>query len=95
MPKRLKFKAPVDQVAAGDIHNHAHCTHGEPPDDPALSLQCPQCRRLTWRYSDRCIHCGLNTAPLSLLRWWVHLARWWRGRRRPAAKLSATDWGML
>jgi hypothetical protein len=95
MPKRLKFTAPVDQVAANDIHNHNHYAPNEPPDDPEVSLECPQCKRLTWRYSEHCIHCGLATGPLSTRRWWLRLVLWWRSRRRPPPKLSTTDWGML
>lgn len=95
MPKRLKFTAPVDQVAANDIHNHHHCAPSEPPDEPELSMQCPQCERLTWRYTASCMHCGLPTGALSPRRWWVHLVQRWRSRRRPPGKLSTTDWGML
>lgn len=61
MPKH-EFNAPVEQFAANDIHNHHthHWAETQPPDEPAMSLQCPQCQRLTWRYSRHCIHCQLD-----------------------------------
>jgi hypothetical protein len=41
---------------------HHHHVHDVPqvPADPAMSRQCPQCQRLTWRYTQVCIHCQLD-----------------------------------
>lgn len=55
-----QFQGPVEQVAANDIHNHHHWSEPRPPDDPEVSTQCPQCQRLSWRYSQHCIHCRLD-----------------------------------
>lgn len=55
-----QFHGPVEQVAANDIHNHHHWPEAQPPDDPEVSTQCPQCHRLSWRYSRHCIHCRLD-----------------------------------
>ena len=62
--QQQEFNAPVEQFAANDIHNHHthHWGESQPPDDPDMSLQCPQCQRLTWRYSRHCIHCQLDLA---------------------------------
>ena len=50
----------MGQVAAHDIHNHNHLMQlEEPPDDPRVAFQCPQCARLTWRFSRQCMHCRL------------------------------------
>lgn len=54
---RQDFHAPVDQVA-GTIHNHWGLTL--PPDDPEVSVDCPQCGQATWRYSQHCVHCRLD-----------------------------------
>lgn len=58
-----QFNGPVGQVTTDVIHNthqHHHWADTAPPDDPAMSLQCPQCQRLTWRYSRHCVHCQLD-----------------------------------
>ncbi|HRD84474.1 MAG TPA: hypothetical protein PLF63_04810 [Rubrivivax sp.] len=51
------FTAPVVHVAGQDIHVHHYWPETAPPDDPAMSVQCWQCRRLTWRHTARCVHC--------------------------------------
>ena len=59
----------VDQLIANDQHNHHYWPEHAPPDDPALSLQCPQCVRLTWRQTRHCIHCAVD------LRAWLNRQR--------------------
>lgn len=73
------FKAPVQQVAAGSIHNEHHYHHTEPPGPDETCEQvrdCPQCKRRTWALSQHCHHCRLDL--------WVHdrRARWNATRRR-------------
>lgn len=57
---RCVFQGPVEQVAAGSINNIHHWLESAPPDDARVSQQCPQCGRLTWRYTGHCIHCYLD-----------------------------------
>ncbi len=73
------FKAPVQQVAGGSIHNEHHYHHtGAPgPDDACEQVQdCPQCKRRTWALSQHCHHCKLDL--------WSYesRARWNATRRR-------------
>jgi hypothetical protein len=56
MARKQQFQAPVSHVAGGDLHVHQYADSA-PPDDPAMSVQCWQCKRLTWRYTRHCIHC--------------------------------------
>jgi hypothetical protein len=59
-----QISGAVGQVigSAESYHVHNHWAAPEPPDDPAMSRQCPQCERLTWRYTTECIHCRLDLA---------------------------------
>jgi hypothetical protein len=73
------FKAPVQQVAAGSIHNEHHHHHTEPPGPDEACEQvrdCPQCTRRTWALSQHCHHCRLDL--------WAYerRARWQTTRRR-------------
>lgn len=68
---RQVFRGPVDSVAARDTHVHNYWPESQPPDDPAMSLQCWQCRRLTWRFTPRCVHCRVSLSPLK--RGWLRL----------------------
>lgn len=74
---RQEFHSRVDQVNIGEVHHH-HWPDAAPPDDPAMSAQCPQCLRLTWRYSRNCIHCNLD------LHTWSARERWSRWRQQCA-----------
>lgn len=54
------FKGPVGHVAGQDLHVHQYWPESAPPDDPAMSVQCWQCGRLTWRYTRHCVHCQVD-----------------------------------
>ena len=59
MVMRQEFRGPVGQVAAGDLHVHAAGKTLPPADSPA-SLVCPQCRDVTWRSTQHCVHCSFD-----------------------------------
>lgn len=65
---RQQFKGPVGHVAGQDVHVHQYWPESAPPDDPAMSVQCWQCRRLTWRYTPHCIHCQVDLRGSKMLR---------------------------
>ena len=79
MARKQQFQAPVSHVAGGDLHVHQYADSA-PPDDPAMSVQCWQCKRLTWRYTKHCIHCmvELQEAPRGGIS--TILARWFKRR---------------
>lgn len=67
MPRRRSiFVRTVGQLVARDAHSHHYWPESAPPDDPEKSQPCPQCRRLTWRYTAHCMHCGLDLRPWRL-----------------------------
>jgi hypothetical protein len=71
-----KFQGPVSAAISGEVvhvHQHYYWGEPEPPDDPEMSRQCPQCRKLTWRYTEVCIHCRLDLCA------WDSRSRGWRG----------------
>ena len=76
MPHRQQFKGPVQNVALNDLHVHQYWPDSMPPDDAAASLQCWQCRRLTWRYTALCMHCRVS------LRRGFWMAKWRELKRR-------------
>lgn len=57
---KQQFKGPVGHVAGQDVHVHQYWPESAPPDDPAMSVQCWQCGRLTWRYTRHCVHCQVD-----------------------------------
>lgn len=84
MPHRKFFVRRVSQFVANDVHVHHHWPESAPPDDPDVSQQCPQCRRLTWRFTAHCMHCRLD------LRAWrarTRLLATWRKLVSPLARL--------
>lgn len=66
----------VGQVVARDQHIHHHWPESAPPDDPAMSQQCPQCKGLTWRYTPVCMHCRLDLQGWRKRRRWRAFWRW-------------------
>lgn len=83
MRRRKVYVRHVGQLVARDVHNHHHWQESAPPDDPTFSRQCPQCRRLTWRYTPRCVHCQLDVR-----RWRLRevCASAWKRLMAPAAR---------
>jgi hypothetical protein len=75
------FEAPVTHVAGNDLHVHQYGPDSAPPDDPALSVQCWQCRRPTWRYTSACMHCGVRLTARWFARLMVRLAHGMGGGR--------------
>jgi hypothetical protein len=57
---KQQFQAPVGHVAGNDLHVHQYWPDTAPPDDPAKSVVCWQCGRLTWKFTPVCIHCGVR-----------------------------------
>lgn len=76
--QRQHFYGPVQHVSAHQVETHVW-TETQPPDDPAMSRECPQCRRLTWRYSRHCVHCQLDFQA------WESRQQWLRWGARFAA----------
>lgn len=66
----------VGQFVANDVHNHHHCHQSAPPEDPTLARQCPQCGRMTWRYTPCCIHCHLDLRIWALRSHWAAACDW-------------------
>jgi hypothetical protein len=61
-----QFNAPVGQIAKRDVHVHNYWPESQPPEDPRMAVDCWQCKRPTWRYTERCVHCGVTLSPLRL-----------------------------
>lgn len=59
MGARHKFFGPVGVVACADVHVHYEAEQ-RPPNNAAMALRCWQCERFTWRYTSRCVHCGVG-----------------------------------
>ena len=56
---RNEFNEPVAQVFNDQVHFHV----GPPPVPPEGSItstHCPQCGQTTWRYTQHCMHCGVD-----------------------------------
>lgn len=55
-----EFRGEVGLVVNGDLNQYGY----KPalPADASVARACPQCRRLTWRYTQHCIHCSLDLA---------------------------------
>lgn len=54
-----EFRGDVGFVVNGDM-NHSYRYEPALPADASVARECPQCRRLTWRYTQHCIHCSLD-----------------------------------
>ena len=79
MARKQQFEGPVSHVAGGDLHVHQYADSA-PPDDPAMSVQCWQCKRLTWRYTRHCIHCMVDLRASRTKGLAAILTRWFKGR---------------
>lgn len=55
-----EFRGNVGQVVNGDLITYGY-GHGKAPTPESHAARvCPQCRELTWQYTQHCIHCNLN-----------------------------------
>jgi hypothetical protein len=87
----VHFKAPVQQVAAGSIHNEHHYHHTEPPgpDESCDQVRdCPQCKRRTWALSQHCHHCKLDL-------WQYERRSKWGSRRMKVVALVAMVYAIV
>jgi hypothetical protein len=56
---RNEFNEPVAQVFNDEVHFHGG-PPAVPPEGSVTSTHCPQCGHTTWRYTQHCVHCGVD-----------------------------------